>query len=384
MKKNLLLKFALSSSVLLFAISSQAFTFVNACVRSQSQIVISSVGDIMMHDPIQRHIYAYGFSNLISQVLPYMQAADINYGNLESPLADTLVGISGSAAKSDPGRVYDDYVHSDFPAFNAHSSIASEVAQIFDVVSTANNHSLDRGTKGADLTIDALNRAGLKYSGTIKRGQAEQWYTIVRAGSFNVAYISCTFGTNGIPDSGGQVFNCFRDKVQLLAYVKALRNAQGVDAVIVTPHWGDAEYTNTPDARNKTLGRQLIDAGATAVIGTHPHVIQPMERYVSQDGREGVIVYSTGNFISNQFFKDRAQTRMGLMVFLGLSKSRGQTWVNGVKYMPIWMQSGPYQVVPMRTSSSVPASMYTLASKLLDPGNEYIPGQRLVTNPECR
>lgn len=356
-----------------------ALSFSQAC-QSGDKLIISGVGDFLMHQPLQVQGYRHGFATLWRDVIPFLNASDINYGNLETPLAEGVV--AGGREGRDPGAVFDKNVYSGFPYFNTHPSFARDLAQFFDVVSTANNHSMDRGWLGVDKTVDALNAVRLPFTGTVKRGAQRQWHTLVRTGSWTVAFIACTFGTNGVADPYNQVLKCFANRGELLSYVSALSQQKGIDAVIVTPHWGDAEYTNTPDARNKTLGRELLEAGATAVIGTHPHVIQPWERYVTSSGREGLIVYSTGNFISNQFFKDRIQTRMGLMVFLGLTKSKGRVWINGAKYLPLWMQNRPYQVVPMDRAGA-PNSMSDLAYRLLGTEDRVFSGQRLVTNSEC-
>jgi poly-gamma-glutamate synthesis protein (capsule biosynthesis protein) len=383
--------FAKNQSFIIFFIlgillsSNQAYSalsFNRACERASSDLVISGVGDFLMHQPLQVHGYRYGFSTLWSRVTPFLNAADVNYANLETPLASGLRGRDGRESQ-DPGEVFDKLVYSGYPYFNTNPSLARDIAQFFDVVSTANNHSLDRGSLGVDKTIDALNAVNLPYTGTIKRGAERQWHTIVRQGRWNLAFIACTFSTNGVADPYNQTLDCFRNKSELLGYVQALANTQGVDAVIVTPHWGDVEYVNTPTPRNITLGKELINAGATAVIGTHPHVIQSWEKHTAPSGREGLIVYSTGNFISNQFFKNRIQTRMGLMVFIGLSKRGNEVWINGAKYLPLWMQRSPYEVVPIDQAKDAPRSMPDLAQNLLGAEDRIYSGQRLITNAEC-
>ena len=121
-----------------------------------------------------------------------------------------------------------------------------------------------------------------------------------------------------------------------------------VDAIIITPHWGD-EYVNTPNAIQKEFGRKWIEMGATAVIGSHPHVLQPMEKVVTKDGREGFIIYSLGNFVSNQGGKEsecageksclakKLAQRSSVTLFLGLTKNSSGTFINGVKALPMRM-----------------------------------------------
>lgn len=366
------------------ATPSWALSFSRACDSRRSEIVISGVGDIMAHVPLQNHAYRYGMRTLWSNLNPYFRASDINYANLETPLAEGVIGSNGREAR-DPGMTASKGgVYSGFPLFNAHPSLAEDLAQFFDVVSTANNHSMDRGPLGVDRTIEALQSVGLAYTGTITQGSSRQWHTIVSKSGWNVAFVACTFSTNGVADPRNQVLGCFSNRSELLEIVSQLAQTPRVDAVIVTPHWGDAEYTHTPDARNRTLGRALIDAGATAVIGTHPHVIQPWEKHTTASGREGLIVYSTGNFVSNQFFNDhrRIKTRLGMMVFLGLSKNANGTWINGVRNLPLWMQKGPYIVNPIHKSEA-PQGAYDLSAENYGNDRMLRANENLVTNPEC-
>ena len=123
-----------------------------------------------------------------------------------------------------------------------------------------------------------------------------------------------------MPDRHNQVLQCYRDKAVVIDEVRALAVDPSVDAVIVTPHWG-VENSHAPAPREKALARELNDAGATAILGAHPHVLQPWEKVVTRDGREALIVYSLGNFISNQ--PGDAQ-RTGIIALLELTKPVGE------------------------------------------------------------
>lgn len=358
---------------------SYALDFHRACESSRSEIVISGVGDLLMHGGLQAASYRYGINSLWRQLDSLFSAADLNYANLETPIAK---GVVRGREVRDPGPVYDKHVYSGYPLFNTHPVIAKDLVRTFDVVSTANNHSLDRGSLGADKTIEALEEVRLAYTGTIKKGAPRQWHTVVRKSGWNIAFVACTYGTNGIPDTHKQTLGCFKNKPELLGIVSALSQHRNVDAVIVTPHWGEVEYKDTPDTANVRLGRELLEAGATAVIGTHPHVIQTWEKYVTQTGREGLIIYSTGNFISQQFFKNRPKTRLGLMVFIGLSKRGNDVWINGARYTPLWMEPRPLGVVPLENSSA-PRSIENHAHGLLGTKDRLFIRERLVTNPQC-
>ena len=191
--------------------------------------------------------------------------------------------------------------------FNFHPSVVADIkAGGFDIVSTANNHAADRGPLGIDRTIDALEAARLAFTGTRRQNEtapARPWGTITRAKGFAVAWLACTYATNGMPDPHAQVLGCFGPRgepgVAVLDEIRRLAADPDIDAVILTPHWGN-EYQPQPDESQRRLAHEAIDAGAAAVVGSHPHVLQPWERYEARDGREGLIVYSSGNFISGQ------------------------------------------------------------------------------------
>ncbi len=303
-----------------------------ACDPGQT-IAIAAVGDVLLHSPLQRQAYAAddGFISLWSDVADLIDAADVAYANLEGP---TARGVNSAGRDvPDPGKVFDGTVYASYPMFNYHPSLTSDlVASGFDVVSTSNNHSLDRRALGADRTIDALEEAGLPFTGTRRSDGSGTWHTFTEQGGFRLAWIGCTFGTNGIPDNEGQVRNCYEDEDDIAAQITSLWAEPGVDAVIVTPHWG-AEYTHTPADRDILLAHRFVDAGAVAVIGAHPHVLQPWERYVTDDGREGFIIYSLGNFVSNQSQLPRRST---ILLYLGLKRlGSGEVVPYGARYVPL-------------------------------------------------
>ena len=220
--------------------------------------------------------------------------------------------------------------------FNYHPSVIDDLVAVgFDVVSTANNHTMDRGPLGVDRTIENLVAKGLPFTGTRARGDVMRpWSTITRKNGVSVAWLSCTYSTNGLPDPDGQVLDCYKQKDIVLAEVAFLRGRPDVDAVVLVPHWG-AENSHRPWPRQKELGRQAIDAGAAAVIGTHAHVVQPWEKHVAPDGREGLIVYGTGNFISNQ---RKLMQRAGALIVMEIAKQAdGKAALTAAGFVPTWV-----------------------------------------------
>lgn len=354
----------------------QDIRFANACT-SGPEVTVSGVGDILLHNPLQVQAFREqsNYRSLWPAMIPVFNRFDVSYANFEGPAAEGL-RVNGQRT-STPGMVWDPSVYTGYPQFNYHPILVSDLLNSgIDVVSTANNHSLDRRALGADLTIQAMNQYGLRYTGTKPTNNPNQpWHTMTETNDFKIAWLACTFSTNGIPDRESQVLPCFANKQNLLNIVRQLSQDPQVSAVIVTPHWGD-EYTHFPRANQIQLGRELIEYGATVVLGTHPHVIQPWEKYVTQSGREGLIVYSTGNFVSAQTQLPR---RIGLMIgvkFVQDQRSRKLN-IKSARFLPVLMNHRPYVVSPVASDTEVNAQTSAVWNDL------YHPNQRIsnLRNP---
>lgn len=386
--------FRLIAAALLFAHNAPAASppsrelfFQRACEPGQS-ITIAAVGDILLHKQLQVQAYSnrLGHESLWQEVVPYLSRADLAYGNLEGPVAPG-VRRNGAFAK-DPGPVFDDSIYSGFPLFNYHPSLipALQAAGI-DVVSTANNHAMDRGPLGVDLTIDSLQRYELPFAGTrtreeVARGISTTWHVITEQSGFRIAWIACSFSTNGNADPKHQVLLCFRDADLIERAVTELSQDPGIDAVILTPHWGEVEYTQRIEPSQAALARRFLNAGATAILGNHPHVTKPWEKIVTKDGRETFVIYSIGNFISAQVGVPK---QTSAVIYLGLSKRDGEkAWVNGVRYLPLYMKRRPFTVVPAAAFPGTPKDSYRLLESLLGTSRQMKPGEAILTNPECR
>ena len=290
-------------------------------VEPSETVTVAAVGDVLLHDAVQKFAAAQGdgYLSLFRPVADLVLGADIAFANLEGPAAAGITKTGRTTAP--PDRLWDGWVYSGYPMFNYHPSVLDALKRAgFDVLLTANNHALDRYAIGADRTIDAIEGAGLNHTGTRRRSDGDRpWYAVTEAAkggaTWRIAWLGCTYGTNGLPDRHGQVLLCYRDKTRVLETIRALARRDDIDAVMFAPHWG-AEYEHVPEPRQRALAAAAIEAGATAVIGTHPHVVQPVEKHIAKDGREGLIAYSLGNFVSNQISLAR---RSAPIVLLGLA-----------------------------------------------------------------
>jgi poly-gamma-glutamate capsule biosynthesis protein CapA/YwtB (metallophosphatase superfamily) len=323
-------------------------------------VTLAAVGDVLLHGPLQDQALSRDgkdgnerFDTLWDQAGPLLAKATVRYANFE-----------GAANSAKPFTSY--------PQFNYNPLLIPALQQLgITVVSTANNHALDSGSAGVTATIGELTKYGLPFTGTSTGGAVAEhtWHATTEATgekgeTFRVAWLACSYAsnsiegaTNGIPDKKTQVLNCGRDKAFLLQTIGELAGTH--DAVVVTPHWG-LEYELTPRAVIKTLAQEMVDAGALVVFGNHPHVPQPWEKLVSKrDGREAMVLYSLGNFVSNQVegISKVTATWKTNAIYVGLTrKESGEVVVNGARYTPLYMQRNPIRTILPAESAQAGAS----------------------------
>ena len=355
-------------------------------VDPASEITIAAVGDVLLHSPLQRQGFRHedGFASLWAPVADLLTAANIAYANLEGPLAENLLAGGGEVAG--PVEDYDNRVYTGYPMFNYPPRVAPALkAAGIDVVSTANNHSLDRWAAGADRTLAAVSAAGLAFTGTRPSDDAEHpWHAVTQVGDRRIAWLACTYGTNGLPDRAAQVLACFDEgRATVLAEIARLAADPAIDAVILTPHWG-WEYRHDPNDRQRALARDAVEAGALAVIGAHPHVVQPWERVVTRRGREGFVLYSLGNFVSNQ---QQLARRSTLMLVLGLAEAPGGSLaVAGAAWVPLHVDfrggSPDIRVEAIERSAGRGLDAHAHLTGLLPAANIHPPVARL-TSLQC-
>ncbi len=293
---------------------------------------LAFAGDVLLHSLIQSDAAgrAEGFAPAFAPITAALSRAEVAVVNLEGPAARNI-GL-GNRAIADPGTLYDARAYTGFPRFNYHPSIAGVLRNAgVDVVQTANNHALDRGALGVDLTLQALVEAGLPATGTIQRGSEPVWHVTRQVSGSTVAFLSCTYSTNGLTNGRNQVLGCYGNRPSIPSLIQSLSNSPGVDAVILLPHWG-TEYSARPTARQRRLAQAAAEAGATAIVGAHPHVLQPIELLTTRDGRQVPVAYSLGNLISSQWALPR---RTGAILYLDLSQDQaGRTVAVNARHLP--------------------------------------------------
>lgn len=249
------------------------------------------VGDIMSHTPQLPGAYnkstdSYNFTDVFSPITDIVADGDWVMANLETPMAGKSYGYTG------------------YPMFNAPVELAQALWDNgFNILSTANNHTLDKGVTGAQLTLEHVKNIGFTTVGSARDAEEANTSVIVEHNDIAMGLLSYTYGTNGIPIPEGKeyIVNLI-DQEKIIEDMNLLRQ-EGADVITIALHFGN-EYQTQPSEEQKTLARALIAAGADIIAGSHPHVLQPYELVtaVNDQGveRQGLIIYSMGNFVSNQ------------------------------------------------------------------------------------
>jgi poly-gamma-glutamate capsule biosynthesis protein CapA/YwtB (metallophosphatase superfamily) len=256
-----------------------------------------AVGDILMHMALTRSGYnsqknIYNFDHFFKEVKPIISTGNWALANLETTLAGPELG------------------YSEFPLFNAPADIVDAAKRAgFNVLTTANNHALDKGEKGLLNTIKNIRSRGMASTGTAASPPEATKILRVTKNNISMAILAYSFGTNGIPIPQGK--NYLISLINEPKIIKDIARArqQGADVVTICLHFGD-EYQRYPNDEQKRLVKNLIQAGADIILGSHPHVVQPYQvlKVSGKDGkvRTGVAIYSMGNFIAYQLghYKD--------------------------------------------------------------------------------
>lgn len=289
------------------------------------QVSIISVGDIMAHTiqlEAARQGNGYDFYPQLAEMSEKISSKDFAIGNLETVMAGEDKRYSGKNM-----------------IFNTPDNLAVALKKAgFDIMTTANNHALDRGYYGLKRTQDILEEEGLLYTGTYSSDQRDI-LTFSKDG-FTFALLSYSFSTNGwpMPSENPYALNMMERDI-IFKDIEAAK-ALEVDFIMVANHWG-LEYHLNENHHQRDLTHDLFYAGADIILGTHPHVLQPFEHVKMLDSsgqyKDKFVIYSQGNFLSGQRTYPRA---IGMYINFEFERDGGDKYVSEVSVMPTYVEAG--------------------------------------------
>ncbi|MBO4750565.1 MAG: CapA family protein [Lachnospiraceae bacterium] len=249
------------------------------------QITLLMVGDILLHTPVEksakREDGSYSYDAIFANTKDLIEAADLALVNQEVILGGTELGISG------------------YPRFNAPYEVGDDLVEAgFDVICHATNHAMDKGKEGVVNCLDFWeeNYPEITILG-LHDNPDDALYIFEKAG-MKIAFLNYTYGTNGIalPSDMPYAVDLLGNKDKVLADIQLAESV--ADFTVVCPHWG-TEYRLTADASQQKWAKLFLENGVDLVLGTHPHVIEPVELLVDETtGHSMLVYYSLGNFVN--------------------------------------------------------------------------------------
>lgn len=345
---------------------------VTTSAPAEAEAVLYFVGDAMQHqDQLDRARQLgagnYDYSECFTLIRPIVQQADYAVVNLEVPLGGGKGGYTG------------------FPCFSAPDQFAVALKDAgFDLFLTANNHTLDRSDAGLRRTLHVLDSIGVDHTGTYNdaSSRVDKVPFVKDVNGIKIAFLNYTYGTNGLEAKDDAEVSLI-DKQVMKAEMDMARKA-GAELIVVCPHWG-VEYVLTENETQRDLAQFLVENGADMVIGSHPHVIQPMKVIHSEArDKDCLVVYSLGNFISNMKTGD---TRGGASVTCRVRRdASGKAFFESAVYdtfysaKPDGGSRSNFRVIPSAQESYIPSAQTgwwktfdTSARRVFDAHNVNVP-----------
>ncbi len=260
-------------------------TMMITCTAFAGDFHIIMVGDILLHDGIEKCAKqedgTYDYSEIFRHTKDVIEKVDLAIVNQEVIIGGEDLRVTG------------------YPSFNAPFAIADDLAEAgFDIALHATNHALDRGAKGIENCLEywEKNHPEVEPVGIHESAADGDEICIYEKNGYRIAVLNYTYGTNGIPLPKNMPY-----AVSLLDEEKVrgdiAKAEEAADLTIVCPHWG-IEYNHGISQMQEKWTKVFAKYGADLIIGTHPHVIEPVEEYETEDGRIVPVYYSLGNFIN--------------------------------------------------------------------------------------
>jgi poly-gamma-glutamate synthesis protein (capsule biosynthesis protein) len=300
-------------------------------------------GDVMGHMPQIEAAYdsqskSYKFDTTFYFLKPFLAGADIAIANLETTLS---------------GPPYSGYPH-----FSSPDELALDLKKAgFSILVMANNHAADKGSAGIERTLNIIDSTGLLHTGTFRSMQERDsvYPLMVERKGMRIAFLNYSYGTNGEAVPFPYIINIIDTSI-IRADIEKARNKRA-DFIITILHWGN-EYERFASAEQKSLARWIIAHGCDMIIGSHPHVVQPVEiitKDSSDISKPKLVLYSLGNLVSNQ----RDRYKNGGIIFGVKLMKLGTSWLHQYSYLPVWVyktsgnnRNGYYMITPQAYSAN--------------------------------
>lgn len=290
--------------------------------EAKQEITLSAVGDILIHDRVYDDAKVkggYDFYPMLEAVEPYLNDATVTFANQETMIGGEELGLSS------------------YPAFNSPVEVGDVLKEVgVDIVSVANNHTLDRGEEVIQNALQHWDKLNMLYVGAYQdETDQNSMRTIETDAGISLGFLAYTYGTNGIPIPEGKDYLVnMIDKERITTDIDGMKEA--VDVIVVSMHFGD-EDVNMPNKEQKELAQFLADEGVDIILGHHSHVLQPAEWVEGQDGHEAFVIYSLGNFFSGQRELDQ---KMGGILTLTITKTEAASEsvidIHSPEFMPTY------------------------------------------------
>ena len=306
----------------------------NAETEQETSARIMANGDLLYHDIIyisaKKSDGTYDFHDNFEYVKPWLKQADLVLGDFE-------------------GTVNKDHYLAGYPLFNAPGEVMDAIKDAgYQVLDLAHNHILDSQIEGVVSTADAIEKAGMTPVGVYTHESRDKAPLVIKeVNGIKVAILAYSYGFNGIEQSISQEdYNRYLsdlDEDKMKAEIE--RAEKEADITIIMPQMG-VEYQIEPTEEQKKLYHKMIDWGADIIFGGHPHVVEPAET-VEKNGDKKLIIYSMGNFISNQRIETMQDvenakwTERGVLLDVTIKKKSGKTTIETAQAHPSWVSRTP-------------------------------------------
>ena len=306
----------------------------NTVTEQETSARIMANGDLLYHDIIyisaKKSDGTYDFHENFEYVKPWLKQADLVIGDFE-------------------GTVNKDHYLAGYPLFNAPGEVMDAIKDAgYQVLDLAHNHILDSQIEGVVSTADAIEKAGMTPIGVYTHEPRDKAPIVIKeVNGIKVALLAYSYGFNGIEQSISQEdYNRYLsdlDEDKMKAEIE--RAEKEADITIIMPQMG-VEYQIEPTEEQKKLYHKMIDWGADIIFCGHPHVVEPAET-VEKNGDKKLIIYSMGNFISNQRIETMQDvenakwTERGVLMDVTIKKKSGKTTIETAQAHPSWVSRTP-------------------------------------------